>query len=171
MSVDEKLKVNEERKAERYEAVKDKLQAEVDAEIAREAEKKRTADEAPAAVARHLKEQATREIVQTESELKRAHVVARISQVVDYVFYLIYGIVGLLIVLELFGARESAGFKQLMDALAEPLVSPFRNLMWDPSVGPFQLMLSYIVALIVYMLLHMAINGLLRILAHKKTLI
>jgi hypothetical protein len=39
----------------------------------------------------------------------------------------------------------------------------------DPASGRFQLRLSYLIALVVYLLLHLAINGLLRLLAHKKT--
>src|SRR6058998_871537 len=97
--------------------------------------------------------------------------VTRVSQVIDYIFYLIYGIITLEIVLELLGARESNGFKNLIDTLAAPLVAPFRGLFADPTRGQFQLRLSYIAALIVYLLLHLAINGLLRLLAHRKTAI
>jgi hypothetical protein len=39
----------------------------------------------------------------------------------------------------------------------------------DPAVGSFQFMLSYVVALAVYGLLHLAINGLLRLMAERKT--
>ena len=38
----------------------------------------------------------------------------------------------------------------------------------DPSRGPFRLMLSYIMALVVYLLLHLAVNGLLRMFVHRK---
>jgi hypothetical protein len=39
----------------------------------------------------------------------------------------------------------------------------------DPAAGGFQLMLSYLVALAAYVLLHLAVNGLLRIFAQRKT--
>jgi hypothetical protein len=42
-----------------------------------------------------MKQQAISEISRAESELGRAKSAARISQVVDYVFYLIYGVIGL----------------------------------------------------------------------------
>ena len=116
-----------------------------------------------------MKEKAVQEVTGTERELGRARVVARGSQVVDYVFYLVYGIITLAIVLEAIGARESAGFKQFVDTIAWPFVAPFRGIMNDPAVGSFQFMLSYVVALVAYMLLHAAINGLLRIFAHRKT--
>ena len=109
------------------------------------------------------------EVATTESELDRAQAAARASQVVDYLFYLVYGIIGLEIVLNAMGARQSAGFKQFIDAIATPFLAPFRGLMPTPGVGSFRLSLSYIVALAVYVLLHMAVNGLFRLIVHRKT--
>ena len=120
------------------------------------------------ALGRDFKQQAIDEVAETEGEVQRAKGAARISQVVDYIFYVIYGIIGLEIILELLGARESAGFKRFIDALAAPLLAPFEGLMPDPSRGPFRLMLSYIMALVVYLLIHLAITGLLRMMAHRK---
>ena len=95
----------------------------------------------------------------------------RPSQFVDYGFYLIYGLIGLEIILEFLAARQSSGFKQFLDAVTTPFLAPFKGLMADPSVGSMQLMLSYVVALVVYALLHMAVNGLLRLFAEKKSAI
>jgi len=64
---------------------------------------------------------------------------------------------------------ERAGFKQFIDAIATPFLAPFKGLMPTPGVGSFRLMLSYIVALAVYVLLHMAVNGLFRLVVHRKT--
>ena len=99
-----------------------------------------------AAAAGALKQKAVREIGDTEAELTRGRSAARASQIIDYLFYLAYGIIGLAIALEAIGARESAGFKQFIDTLVTPLVTPFRGIMPDPGVGSFQLMLSYVVA-------------------------
>ena len=43
------------------------------------------------------------------------------------------------------------------------------RLMPDPAVGSFQLMLSFVVALIVYGLAHLAVRGLLRVLVFRET--
>jgi uncharacterized protein YggT (Ycf19 family) len=94
---------------------------------------------------------------------------ARVSQVGDYVFFVIYGLIGLEVVLELFGARQASAFKRFLDTVTWPLLGPFRGLMPDPAVGSMQLMLSYVVALVVYALLHMALNGLLRLFAQRKS--
>ncbi len=141
-------------------------------EIRQSAEESTAAERTSAeALADTLKKKAVREVAEGETELERAKTTARISQVVDYIFYLVYGLIGLEIALELLGAREGAPFKQVIDALTAPLVAPFRGLMPDPGVGQVRLMLSYIIALVVYALLHMAINGLLRLFVHTKTVV
>jgi uncharacterized protein YggT (Ycf19 family) len=121
------------------------------------------------AVAHELKRKALSEVGETERELERARGLARLKQFVDYAFYLAYGMIGLRIALELFGARDASGFMRFLRALTAPLLAPFRGLMPDPSVGSSQLMLSFIVALIVYGLLHLAVKGLLRVLVFRDT--
>jgi hypothetical protein len=51
-----------------------------------------------------------------------------------------------------------------------PFYAPFRGIVGTPSVeGGFTLALPVLIAIVVYMLLHMGINGLLRMAAHRKT--
>jgi uncharacterized protein YggT (Ycf19 family) len=80
-------------------------------------------------------------------------------------------LIGLEVLLELIGARENNVFKELVDAITAPLLVPFRNLVPDVASGRFQLKISYVVAFIVYILLHLAINGLLRMMGSRKTVI
>jgi len=170
MIEDDKLAQDEARRSQQHEAVKSEAVSGAQAEIARHADQLDESDQArAAAVGERLRRKAINEVADTETEVERARGVARVSQVVDYIFYLIYGVISLEVVLELLGARESSGFKRLIDSLTAPLLAPFWNLMPDPSSGRFQLRISYIIALVVYLLLHLAINGLLRMLAHKKT--
>lgn len=170
MVEDEKLAIDEARRVSSHESMKDAVRGEVHRDVISRAEQTDTPDRREAGeLAGRLKEKATREVVETENEIERARGVARISQVIDYIFYLIYGIIGLEIILELIGANESNAFKNFIDMLAAPLVAPFAGLVDDPSRGQFQLRLSFMVALIVYLLLHLAINGLLRMIAHRKT--
>src|SRR5436190_7128837 len=170
MKDDEKLAADEARRIAQHESVKGEVREKVHAEITRKTGERSPADQADAeALAESLKRKAVREVATTEAELERGQAVARASQVVDYLFYLVYGIIALEIVLDAIGARQTAAFKQFVDAIASPFLLPFRGLMPDPSVGHFRLMVSYIVALIVYILAHMAVNGLLRIFVHRKT--
>jgi len=170
MKDEEKLAADEARRIAQHESVKGEVREKVHAEITRKTDERSPADQADAeALAESLKRKAVREVAATEAELDRGQAAARASQVVDYLFYIVYGIIGLEIVLDLIGARQSAGFKQFIDAIATPFLAPFKGLMPTPGVGSFRLMLSYIVALVVYVLLHMAVNGLFRLLVHRKT--
>jgi uncharacterized protein YggT (Ycf19 family) len=162
---------DEARRIAQHERIKSKLEGDVHQSIARESNAAGSpADQAEIrSVAADLRHKATNEVAQTERELGRARGVTRSSQVIDYLFYLAYGLISVEIVLELFGARESSGFKSFIDALSMPLLAPFRGLFRDPSVGSMQLMFSYIAALVVYILLHLAVNGLLRIFTERKS--
>lgn len=170
MLEDEKLAIDESRKIAHHEAIKGAVRDEVHQEIARKADHLDPVERAEAgAVAERFKQKAVREVVETESEIERARGAARISQVFDYIFYFIYGVIGLMIVLDLIGANRSNGFYRMISALTAPLLAPFRGLVDDPSAQQMRFRLSYMVALIVYLLLHLAINGLLRLVAHRKT--
>ena len=172
MKDEEKLAADEARRIAQHESVKGEVREKVHAEITRKTGERSPAEQADAeALAESLGRKAVREVATTEAELDRGQAAARASQVVDYLFYLVYGIIGLEIVLNAIGARQSAGFKQFIDAIATPFLAPFRGLMPTPGVGSFRLMLSYIVALVVYILLHMAVNGLFRLFVHRKTVV
>ena len=170
MLEDEKLTIDESERAARHQAIKGEVRQEMQGEIARQAhqfDEQHHAD--TAAIGEHFREKAINEVVGVEAEIDRGRAAARISQIVDYVFYLIYALIALEILLELLGARETNAFKNFIDALTAPLLLPFNTLMPDLARGRFQLRISYLVALFVYVLLHMAINGLLRLFAHRKT--
>jgi uncharacterized protein YggT (Ycf19 family) len=163
------LKKDEDRRTNQHETVKGQLRNQVHDEIKRSSDIDEREQAEIESVAHELKHRAIHEVSTTEGDLLRARQSARISQVVNYVFGFVYGLIGLLIVLELIGARESSGFKQFINSVTWPLVAPFKGLMPDPRVGNFQLMLSYIIGLVVYGLVHLAIRGLLRLAAERQT--
>jgi uncharacterized protein YggT (Ycf19 family) len=110
-------------------------------------------------------------VAATESEIGRARTAARASQIIDFIFYVIYSLIGLQILLDLMGARRGNGFRSLIDTLTTPFLSPFESLIQSISAGRFQLQLSYLVALVVYILIHIGINSLLRMFVERKTTI
>jgi len=170
MLEDEKLAIDESERAARHQAIKGEVRREMQGEISRQAQSTDNQQHAEAAaIGEHFREKAISEVVGVEAEIDRGRAAARVSQIVDYVFYLIYSLIGLEILLELLGARETNAFKSFIDAVTSPLLLPFNTLMPDLARGRFQLRISYIVALFVYVLLHLAINGLLRLFAHRKT--
>ncbi|HJZ68119.1 MAG TPA: YggT family protein [Blastocatellia bacterium] len=166
---DQKLAVDEAERIAGHEALKHDARETVRAEVAH-GDKLDDRDRREAAAAgEQLKHKAIQEVADTEAEIERARGVARISQIVDYLFYLIYGFIGLEIILDLLGARESNAFNRFIERVSSPLLAPFRGLLADLTKDHYQLRLSYIFALVVYILVHVAINGFLRLFAHRKT--
>ncbi|MEW5978710.1 MAG: hypothetical protein AB1898_23170 [Acidobacteriota bacterium] len=93
----------------------------------------------------------------------------RIREVVDYLFYLVYGVIGVVIVLELAGASDASGFKRFLNKLTYPLLGGFVGLFPDPVIFErHRLRISFIAAICVYMLLHVAVYGLLRLIDWKR---
>ncbi len=167
---DNKLEIDEAQRAANYEAIKADVKHEVGSEIAHEAR-----DVTPGqasdidSVANRLRDKAVTEVVQTEREVERGRFVARISQVVDYIFFLVYGLLTIRLLLALFAARSSAGFVQFIRTVTDPIYAPFKGIVASPSTPEgFTLALPIVIAIVAYMLLHLAINGLLRMIAHRK---
>ena len=169
---DDKLAADEARRELQHESVKGQIQADVDSEIAARADRRTTPAEARQMeqVAGEFRAKAVGEVVETEREVERARGAARVSQIVDYIFYIIYALLGMRFLLNLMGARQGAGFVRFINAVTDPLYAPFRGIVPTPSTAEgFRLALPILVALIAYLLLHFAINGLLRLVAHRKT--
>ena len=169
--VDDKLAREEAQRAANYEAIKSNVKAEVGSDIYAEAVRPVPSQaHRVESVADNMRRTAVNEVVETDREIARARGVARVSQVVDYLFFLVYGLLTIRLLLELFAARESAGFFRFIKTVTDPFYAPFSGLVPSPSTAEgFTLALPIVVALVVYMLLHLAINGLLRMLAHRKT--
>lgn len=171
--VEEKnLAFDEANRLARHEAIKDTVRREAQGEIVNHAQHLSGDEQARAAsLGQSLKSSALNEVVETESELSRARTIARASQFIDYFFYLIYGFISLQILLDLLGARRGNGLRTFVDQISGVFLAPFNNLIPDLSAGRFQVRFSYFVALAVYLLLHLAINGFLKLFVHRKTTI
>jgi len=169
--MDDKLAAEEARRAVQHESVKAQVEDEVQAEIADQTQ-------APVAgesqrikqVAGEFRSKAVNEVVDTEREVERGRGAARVSQIVDYIFYVIYGLLAMRFLLALLAARSTAGFVQFIVTVTNPFYSPFKGIVASPRTDQgHTLLMPIIVAIIAYVLLHLAINGLLRMLAHRKT--
>jgi uncharacterized protein YggT (Ycf19 family) len=163
------VRLDEERRLASQQEVKASMDEEVKARLKSEPVRAApTEQSALASLAHALQHKAVSEAAATERELERGRTAARVSQVMDYAFYLIYGVISLQFLLRLMGARAGNGFVQFIASLSAPLLAPFERIVGTPSVGAVQLQLSYLFALIVYLSLHLAINGMFRLLAHRK---
>jgi len=166
-----KLELDEAQRIANYERIKNNVKAEVGGEIASTATQPTTAEQQHIEnVAGGIRQKAVNEVVATQSEIERGRVLARVSQVIDYIFFVIYGLLGIRLILDLFAANNGAGFVQLIKTVTDPLYAPFKGIVPSVTVGDgFTLVLPIVIAIVVYMLLHLAINGFLRIFAHRKT--
>jgi len=168
--VDNKLEIEEAQRAANYEAVKTNVEAKVDSEIAARANRAdASGHERIETVAGDMRQKAIDEVVETDREIERGRVMARVSQIVDYIFFIIYGLLAIRLLLELFAAREGAGFVKFIKSATAFLYAPFAGIVPSPSQDGFTLALPIIVAIVAYMFLHLVINQLLRIFAHRKT--
>ncbi len=170
--MDDKLAADEARRSVQHESVKAQVEGEVQAELADHASQPATADEPRRIqqVAGEFRAKAVDEVIDTEREVERGRGAARVSQIVDYIFYVIYALLGMRFLLALLAARSSAGFVQFIVTVTNPFYAPFRGIVSSPRTDEgHTLLLPIVIAIIAYVLLHLAINGLLRMLAHRKT--
>jgi uncharacterized protein YggT (Ycf19 family) len=95
---------------------------------------------------------------------------ARGSQFLDYAFYVLYGLLSMRLVLALIAADSTNGFVRFVGRITAPFYAPFRGIVASPTIeGGSTFVFPIIVALVVYALLHVAINGLLRMVGTRKT--
>ena len=101
---------------------------------------------------------------------KQMHGLARLSQFIDYAFWLLYISLILRLLLVFFHASSGAGFVHFVDDVTNPFYAPFRDIVASQDVdGGFTLAVPIWIALLVYGLLHLAINRLLRVIAYRRT--
>jgi len=168
---DDKLAIEEARRAGQHGSVKAQVEGEVQAEIAEHAAQTPAPErERIDQVAGEFRAKAVDEVVDTEREVQRGRGAARVSQIVDYILRVIYALLALRFLLALLAARSGAGFVQFIVTVTNPLYEPFRGIVASPRTdGGHTLMLPLVIAIIVYILVHLGINGVLRIIAHRKT--
>ena len=163
------VQMDEERRVASHQEIKASIGDDVNARIKQESARVEPKEAAEvASVAQELSQKSVHEAVSSERELGRGRSAARISQIVDYFFYLIYGLIALEFLLGLMGARAGNGFVQFIGAITHPLLAPFERILGTPSAGAFQVRMSYLFALVVYIMIHLAITGAFRLVAHRK---
>jgi hypothetical protein len=105
----------------------------------------------------------------TEREIKESNFFTRISQIVDYIFFSLYGLLALRLFLELFAAKSDTGLIQLTKYIIDPFYLPFRGIY--PSLMAelgLTLVVPIIIAIFVYIFVYLILNGLLTILVNRK---
>src|SRR5687768_11752011 len=103
---DDKLALEEARRATQHESVKAQVEGEVQTEITQRAAEKSAPGDAQRIdnVASDFRSKAVDEVVETEREVQTSRTLARVSQVIDYIFYIIYALLGMRFLLALLAA-------------------------------------------------------------------
>lgn len=168
---DPHVRLDDARTAAQQNAVKADVQRHVNAEISDQAVGVGVRDEARVSeAAARLRESAIDETVKSERAVGRARVAARGSQFLDYAFYVLYALLAIRLVLGLIAARSTNGFVQFIQAVTAPFYAPFQGIVPSTSIEEgYTFAWPIVIALVVYALLHAAINGLLRMAANRKT--
>jgi uncharacterized protein YggT (Ycf19 family) len=120
-------------------------------------------------VAANLRGAAIDDVVRTERDVAAARITGRIAQVLDYLFALVYALLGVRFLLAFLAARSGAGFTRFVTTVTDPLYAPFRNIVDGLRLGGGHVVaLSIVVAVIAYGLLHLATRGLLGVIAKRR---
>jgi uncharacterized protein YggT (Ycf19 family) len=121
-------------------------------------------------VAAELRGAAIDDVVRTDRAIATARVVGTIERVLDYGFFLVYGLLALRFFLALVGARAGAGFTRFVTAVTDPPYAPFRNIVDGLRVGDGHVIgLSLVIAVVAYGLLHLALRGFLAVVARRDS--
>lgn len=97
---------------------------------------------------------------------------ARGSQFLDYAFYVLYTLLGIRLVLALIAAQSGNGFVRFISTITNPFYAPFKGIVSSPTTEAGNtLVFPLIIAIVVYALVHLGINGMLRMVGSRKTVI
>lgn len=170
---DDRVAVDEARRDAQYASVKHQIEGNVNAELkGRAGSATLEQTERVGHVAAEMRDRVLHETVASQHAVARSRGAARTSQFIDFAFYLVYGLLAIRLVLSLIDARYASGFVQFIYGVTYPLYLPFRGIVASPtSEEGFTLALPVLIAIGAYLLLHVAINGMLRMTAHRKTTI
>jgi YggT family protein len=111
---------------------------------------------------------AARERQAARSREQRSYAVTRVIMAVDYIFYLLYGLLAVRFVLALVGASPQAGFVQFINSVTQPFYAPFSGIVARPEFNGGVMDFPVLIALLAYALLHMAIRGLLKLMISPR---
>lgn len=166
-----KAAAEEARRAALHGSMKSHVERDVNQEIAERAEHE-TRGEAQRIdqVAGAFRGKAIDEVVGLDREVARARRLARLSQFIDYAFYVLYALLGIRLTLALMAANPGSGFVQFIRTVTNPFYGMFRGIVQSPTVeGGNTFAMPVVIAIAAYILLHLAIKGLFRVIAQRRT--
>ena len=158
------------RHAAEHQVMSTRVERDVNADIAaRAVQGTRAEGEALDRVAGGLRVKAIDELAGAARDARRSRALARVSQVLDYGFYVVYTLLAVRLVLTLIGARAASGFVRFIALVTDPFYAVFKGIVASPEAGGFTLALPIVIALAAYGLLQLGLTRLLRLIAHRRT--
>ena len=109
--------------------------------------------------------------VVTEQPRALSGVMGWLSRVFNYLFLVIYSLLIIRLLLAVFAPDSNAGFVQLINMVTDPLYAPFRGIVTSPGVAGWGVAVPIVLAIVAFALLHLAVNGFLRLFARRKVTI
>jgi uncharacterized protein YggT (Ycf19 family) len=166
-----KVAADEGRRAVLHGSMKSKVEREVNQEIAERAEHATTTElQRLEQVAGKFRGKAIEQVLRTDRAVRRERGLARFSQYIDYLFYVLYGLLVIRLSLGLIGANSHTGFVQLIRTMTDPFYNMFRGIVSSPVADDGSTFaLPIVIALVAYMMLHLAVRSFLRLIVHRRT--
>lgn len=166
------LSAEEARRAQQHGAIKAGVVDDVSREVAERAARVPVGEDQIDHAAGAIRQHAVDEVVSTERAAQRSRGIARVSQFIDYGFFVVYALFAIRFFLGIANANAKAGFVKFIVAVTDPLYAPFRNIVESIKIdGGGVILMPLVIALLAYGVLHLAINRLLRVFVERKTTI
>jgi hypothetical protein len=153
-----------------HDSAKAAVEQDIHSEVAMTAEQKALRDRGHIEdMASQVKEKAVAEVRDAERISERRKRLARVVQVIDFLFTVLYVLLGTRLALELMAANEESGFVQLINGATEPFYAFFHNVVASPSAEGHTLALPVLVAIGAYAMLHWGVRSLAKLIVYRQS--
>jgi hypothetical protein len=167
----QRMPSDEDRLVAEHEATKAAVERDLNADVALNAETEVHKDRAHIEeMAHHVKDKAVAEVRDAESIAYRRKKLARVVQVIDFIFCVIYVLLGTRLLLGMMAANSNSGFVQLVKSLTEPFYAMFKGIVQSPTAeGGYTFALPILVAIGAWALLHWFVRSIAKLIAYRRS--
>jgi hypothetical protein len=121
-------------------------------------------------MAEEVKDKAVAEVRDAAHIEQRRKSLARLVQIIDFLFSVVYVLLGTRLALGMMAANSEAGFVQLIRTMTDPFYAMFRGVVASPTVeGGYTFALPILVAIGAYALLHWGVRSLAKLAAYRSS--
>jgi hypothetical protein len=166
-----RINSDEDRLVEQRKSTKAVIESDLNAEIAHRAERDAHQDvDRLEGMAEEVKDKAVAEVRDAAHIEQRRKSLARLVQIIDFLFSVVYVLLGTRLALGMMAANSEAGFVQLIRTMTDPFYAMFRGVVASPTVeGGYTFALPILVAIGAYALLHWGVRSLAKLAAYRSS--